>query len=364
MKLRWDLAPLFLMMTAAAVAQAPGTGVNFNHATPAAPTGARNVTFQNDSSRPTVNMSAFVTYPTVQVACPTGSELSAPVNACLASLPSGSGGICDARACSGTHTWTNATTISNANQALLLPCGTITSSTTFTISATIRNTTLHGCAYQGGSASSGTAGGTVWSYTGSGTAFIVGDTGDGSDTPGFYMTDLTLATASAGASARAMDFHRVQEIDLERISFVGNNGTGQTGITLDGTGNYTGGSFFSLKLDSLGFPLVLNGGSSGAANASTFTRMHIDCSNSSPAPISGTIGVNLAYGDGNTFVGGDIESCDTMLALGAGASKQHLQRRTQREQQHAGQRGIWEPVQPMADRGNDVHRQADRRRYA
>ena len=64
----------------------------------------------------------------------------------------------------------------------------------------------------------------------------------------------------------------------------------------------------------------MTGNGTGAANASTFTRMHINCSTSGGSPITGVIGVNLAYGDGNTFVGGDIESCDTMLSLGAGAS--------------------------------------------
>ena len=320
MKHLLDLAPLFLTAWLTAAAQGPGTGVNFNHSTPAAPSGARNVTFQNDSSRPTVNMSAYVTFPTVQVACPSGSDLSTAVNACLASLPTPTGGICDARACSSNFTWNNPTTFSGPNQALLLPCGTLTATATVTVSATVRNSTIHGCAYQGGSASSGTAGGSVWNYQGNGTAFIVGDTGNGSDTPGFYMTDLTLATSNAGSTAHAIDFHRAQEIDIERVYFIGNNGTGQTGITLDGTGNYSGGSFQSFRLSNFGTALKMTGDGTGAANASTFTRMHLNCPTSGGSPISGGIGINLAYGDGNTFVGGDIEGCDSMLILGAGAS--------------------------------------------
>ena len=320
MKLIRDLAPLFLTAWLAAAAQSPGTGVNFNHGTPAAPSGARNVTFQNDSSRPTVNMSAYVTYPTVQVACPSGSDLSTAVNACLASLPAPTGGICDARACSANFTWNNPTTFSNPNQALLLPCGTLTATATVTVSPTVRNSTIHGCAYQGGSAGSGTAGGSVWNYQGNGTAFVIGDTGDGSDTPGFYLTDLTVATANGGSSARAIDFHRVQEIDIERVYFIGNSGTGQTGITLDGTGNYSGGTFQSFRLSNFGTALLMTGNGTGAANASTFTRMHVNCPTSGGSPISGGIGINLAYGDGNTFVGGDIEGCDTMLSLGAGAT--------------------------------------------
>ena len=167
---------------------------------------------------------------------------------------------------------------------------------------------------------SGTAGGSVWDYQGNGAAFVIGDPGDGSDTPGFYLTDLTLATANGGSSARAIDFHRVQEIDIERVYFIGNNGTGQTGITLDGTGNYSGGTFQSFHLSNFGTALLMTGNGTGAANAGTFTRMHIDCPTSGGSPITGVIGMNLAYGDGNTFVGGDIEGCDTMLSLGAGAN--------------------------------------------
>ena len=91
MKRTLELASLILMTALTGNAQSPGTGVNFNHSTPAAPSGARNVTFQSDSTRPTVNMSAYVTYPTVQVACPGGSDLAAAVNSCLASLPSPTG---------------------------------------------------------------------------------------------------------------------------------------------------------------------------------------------------------------------------------------------------------------------------------
>jgi len=320
MRKNLELASLILTAWLAAAPGAAQTGINLNHATPAAPSGARNVTFQNDSSTPTRNVSAYVTYPTVQVACPSGSDLSTAVNACLASLSSPTGGICDARACSANFSWNNPTTFSNPNQAVLLPCGTLTATATVTVSPTVRNSTIHGCAYQGGSAGSGTAGGSVWNYQGNGTAFVVGDPGDGSDTPGFFLTDMVIATANGGTSAHAIDFHRTQEIDVERVYFIGNNGTGQTGITLDGTRNYSGGGFSNFRLSNFGTGLLMTGDSTGAANASTFTRMHLNCPTSGGSPIAGGIGVNLAYGDGNTFVGGDIEGCDSMLILGAGAT--------------------------------------------
>jgi hypothetical protein len=54
-------------------------------------------------------------------------------------------------------------------------------------------------------------------------------------------------------------------------------------------------------------------------NASTFVRLHIDCPESGGSPISGTYGINLQQGDGNTFTGGDVEGCSTALHLGVNA---------------------------------------------
>jgi hypothetical protein len=47
--------------------------------------------------------------------------------------------------------------------------------------------------------------------------------------------------------------------------------------------------------------------------------VHIDCPTSGGNPISGTYGINLQQGDGNTFTGGDVEGCSTALHLGANA---------------------------------------------
>ena len=317
---RARFAALACVLLAAPCAAQLATGVNYNANTPAAPTGTRNVHWQNDAGRPTVNASAYVTFPTLQVACPSGSDLSGAVNTTLAAVSSTLGGIVDARACVNNFTWNTATTITAANTAILLPCGTLTVTQPLTVSPGVRNTVIRGCAYQGGSAASGTSGGTVWNWQGTGAAFIVGDPADASDTPGFVLTDLAVNTASAGASAHALDLHRVQEADIERVYFNGDNSTGQAGITLDGTGNYTGGTFIGLRILSYGQGLALVGNGTGGANASTFVRVHIDCSSSGGSPLTGTVGINLAYGDGNTFTGGDVESCDTMLALGSGAT--------------------------------------------
>ena len=277
MNARLSATLALLMALAAPCAAQLATGVNYNANTPAAPTGTRNVHWQNDAGRPTVNASAYVTFPTLQVACPSGSDLSGAVNATLAAVSSTLGGIVDARACVNNFTWNNATTITAANTAILLPCGTLTVTQPLTVSPGVRNTVIRGCAYQGGSAASGTSGGTVWNWQGTGAAFIVGDPADASDTPGFVLTDLAVTTPSAGASAHALDLHRVQEADVERVYFNGDNSTGQTAVTLDGTGDYTGGTFIGLQIVSYGQGLALVGNGTGGANASTFVRVHIDC---------------------------------------------------------------------------------------
>ena len=64
---------------------------------------------------------------------------------------------------------------------------------------------------------------------------------------------------------------------------------------------------------------VSNSATTDWLNASTFVRLHIDCPTSNGNPISGTYGINLQQGDGNTFTGGDVEGCDTALHLGANA---------------------------------------------
>jgi hypothetical protein len=293
---------------------------NYNHTVPAAPTGSLNVHWQNDGGHPTVNISAYALYPTIQVNCPSTGDLSGPVLAASAALSASGGGILDARRCTGAFSWNNRFTFATANTALLLPCVTLTVTQPVIVNPGMRNTTIHGCAYQGGSAASGTVGGSVWNWQGTGPAFIVGDTADLTDTGGFSISDMAVVTASADSAATAFAFHRVQEINMERLYVIGNNGTGQTGILLDGKGNYSGGSFISLHVSGFGSQLAMTGDATGGANASTFVRAHFNCPTSGGSPIAGTIGVSLAYGDGNTFTGGDIESCDTMLFLGAGAS--------------------------------------------
>jgi hypothetical protein len=251
-----------------------------------------------------------------------GVSLDAKLQACISGMGA-TGGICDARSF-GSSTLAANITVSAANVHVLLPCATITTAYQVIVSAGVRNTWFEGCAFQGGSTANGTAGGTVWVYTGSGKAFAIGDSTYAADTKGFRMTDVNLNTASAGAAAQAMYFSRAQEIRLDNLYLIGNGSTGQTGITLDGTGNYSGGTFVDVVVDNFAAGWYLTGHLSGSAsgdyaNASTFVRTHVDCPTSGGSPIAGTYGINIVAGDGNTWTGGDVEGCATMFHFGANA---------------------------------------------
>jgi hypothetical protein len=253
-----------------------------------------------------------------------GADIGAKIQACLASVSASSGGICDARNFTGTLSMASNLTISTANTTVLLPCATIATANQIVVTAATRNVALRGCALRGGSAASGSQGGTVFAYSGAVAAIQVGDPTYAADTPGFHLDNAVInTTASTSATARGLAAYRTQELDLASLYFLGNSN--QTGMTLDGTGNYTGGTFLDIQLGGFGTAVnaighqVANPATTDWMNASTFVRLHIDCPTSGGSPISGTYGINLQQGDGNTFTGGDVEGCATALHLGANA---------------------------------------------
>lgn len=253
-----------------------------------------------------------------------GADFGAKLQACLGSLSTTYGGTCDARNFTGTQSMGSSLTISTANATVLLPCATISTANQVIVTAGTRNVTLRGCALRGASAASGSQGGTVFLYSGANAMVQVGDPTYASDTMGLHMDNAVInTTASSSATAKGLVAYRTQELDLESLYFLGNSN--QTGMTLDGTGNYTGGSFFSDQFS--GFQTAVNAighqvsnpATTDWMNASTFVRLHIDCPTSGGNPIAGTYGINLQQGDGNTFTGGDVEGCSTALHLGANA---------------------------------------------
>ena len=234
------------------------------------------------------------------------------------------GGTCDARNFTGSLSMASNLTISTGNTAVLLPCATIATANQIVVTAGTRNVALRGCALRGGTAASGSQGGTVFAYSGTGAMVQVGDPTYATDTPGFHMDNVVInTTAAASATAQGLVAYRTQELDLESLYFLGN--ANQTGMTLDGTGNYTGGTFldnefsgFGTAVNAIGHQMA-NPATTDWMNASTFVRLHIDCPTSGGNPISGTYGINLQQGDGNTFTGGDVEGCATALHLGPNA---------------------------------------------
>ena len=246
----------------------------------------------------------------------TGTSLNLQLQACLSNLPT-TGGVCDARNYSTAQSLTSNIVVNTPNAKIMLPCVTITTAYQFIVPVGIRNVDVEGCVYQGGSNASGTAGGTVWVYTGSTNAFQIGDPTGAANTQGFILNNINLNTASAGGGAVGLYFYRTQEIHIGNIYMNGNQTTGQTGLLLNGVGNYAGGLFEDIVTNGFGTAIEMTGDAVGNwSNASTFVKVHLVCPENSGSPITGTIGIALIEGDGNTFSGGDVEGCDTMTYLG------------------------------------------------
>jgi len=258
-----------------------------------------------------------------------GADFGAKLQACLSGLSASFGGTCDARNFTGTLAMGSNLTISTANATVLLPCATIATVRQVIVPAGTRNVTLRGCALRGASNASGSQGGTVFLYSGTAAMVQVGDPTYAADTMGFHLDNVVInTTTSTSASAQGLAAYRTQELDVQSLYVLGN--ANQTGMTLDGTGNYTGGSFYDDEFS--GFQTAVNAIGHQAANpattdwmnASTFVRVHIDCPTSGGNPIAGTVGINLQQGDGNTFTGGDVEGCGTALHLGPNAQNNTL----------------------------------------
>lgn len=274
-----------------------------------------------------------------QVGSMAGSTFDAQLTSCLNAVaaitaPFGSGGVCDARTVAdSTVAVAGNVTISVPNVHIYLPCGSINlNNYQLIVTAGTRNVNLNGCSYQGGT-NNGSAGGTSINYTGNASAIVVGDPTFQQNTNGFHMDNVRLDTSAAGPTAVGITFDRTEEIDLRSLyltTILASNNS-QTGISLDGTGNYSGGTFDSVTINGFATGLSLTGadpyeycGSSNCptepigdySNASTFTRLHIVCPTSSGSPMAGTYGVYAYAADGNTWTGGDVESCGTMFWLG------------------------------------------------
>ena len=93
-------------------------------------------------------------------------------------------------------------TISTGNTTIQLPCATITTANQIIVTAGTRNVTLRGCALRGGSAASGSQGGTVLAYSGASAMVQVGDPTYAMDTQGFHLDDVVINTPQQRAQRR------------------------------------------------------------------------------------------------------------------------------------------------------------------
>src|SRR5208283_1028991 len=108
---------------------------------------------------------------------------------------------CDARNFTGSLSMASNLTIATGNVAVLLPCATIATANQIIVTAGTRNVSLRGCALRGGTAASGSTGGTVFAYSGSGAMVAVGDTAYAADTQGFHMDNVVINTTGAASAA-------------------------------------------------------------------------------------------------------------------------------------------------------------------
>jgi hypothetical protein len=253
-----------------------------------------------------------------------GADFGAKLQACLNKLDTVYGGTCDARNFTGMQAVGSTVVVSTANATVQLPCATIATAHQVQIAPGTRNVTLRGCAMRGASDASGSQGGTVFLYSGTGPLIRVGDPTYSVNTLGFHIDNVGInTTASTSGAATGLAAYRTQEMDLEGLYLLGNSN--QTGMTLDGTGNYTGGTYQDIEFNGFGTALnavghqISNAATTDWVNASTFVRLHINCPTSSGSPTAGTYGIDLVQGDGNTFTGGDVEGCGTALHLGPNA---------------------------------------------
>ena len=315
---------LILTATTFAAAQTPNS-IRYSNTTPAAPTGAANVQWQNDNSSPTTNISAYALYPTLQVACPASGDLGAPINAALAALPAATGGTVDARRCSAATTITTPITVTLPHTALLLPCSTLTTAQTITVAATAHNSLIAGCAYSAGSPVSGSSAGSLISYTGSTAALVVGDPTHTNYTNGLILQNFGVSLISASAGATAIQLYAVERYKLDSLSISGNNTATQTGILIDGTGWYSSGLAEAVTMQDIGTGYTLTGHLNGGTgndyvNFSTFISNQIWCADNSGTPIAGTTGIvdNNSYG--NIWIGGGLFRCSKPNNITASAT--------------------------------------------
>ena len=259
--------------------------------------------------------------------------------------------------------------MSTANATVELPCATISTANQIQISAGTRNVTLHGCALRGASNASGSQGGTVFLYSGTGSMIQVGDPTYATDTLGFHIDNVVInTTASTSATAHGLVAYRTQEMDLRSLYFLGNSN--QTGMTLDGTGNYSGGTFEDLEFGGFGTAVnaighqVSNLACNGLGKCEHVSAAAHRLSHKWRKPDCGYLWDQLTTGGREHLY---RRRCRRMLnssAPGTQCTEQHDCGLAERELEPAGGGRRGQFLQQLDYRRHDVHRAVDRQRHA
>src|SRR5262249_43923603 len=138
--------------------------------------------------------------------------------------------------------------ITKTGVSLLLPAANIALGTTsFTVPVGTHNVALIGpSAY--GSAADSTVRGCFFTYTGTGTAIVVGDSS--ADTNAFRFADCTIRIAGAGSAAIGIQLNRAVFYTLTRVRVQGMLAANtQVDIDLEGATNFTGGLIDTPHID-------------------------------------------------------------------------------------------------------------------
>lgn len=154
-------------------------------------------------------------------------------------------------------------------------------------------------------------GGTIITYTGTGSAITVG-TSSG-DTRYIHLENLWIQGSSSGRSG--LRLNRVKNSHFRSIRTTGFTSTSSpgTGIHLDGTNSYTGDNYFyDIHVDTCqeGIQFL------SASNANYFFGGTIRTTQGDP----NARGINFTTANGNAVYGFDIETCTTGVRVGAGGA--------------------------------------------
>lgn len=138
--------------------------------------------------------------------------------------------------------------------------------------------------------------GVQFTYTGTASAFNLGDNGGNLFDIKLDGFDIKLNTASA--TAKGLSLNSVQNSTFSRLGINGSNNAGQVGLAIDGTFNFAGDNKFDAVFIN-GFPTGTNWDHN--TNNNVFTVLNIG-----NVSANGT-GINIVSGNGNRVIHADIE---------------------------------------------------------